>query len=445
MSNCTTCGGFLRDPFDLSTTTSSGCQCNTGGLVTESSALPTDTCCVSSVNGQVGVVNLTTANVPAATGYSYYSDTLVAAFIDATTPIVFNTSTGTISHANSGATAGTYGGSTTYPVITVNATGHVTSVSTQSFSAVSIGPNLTAIGALTGTGYLIRTGTNTWALRSLSGASGRVVLTYPDGVTGSTVIDLAASGVVAGTYGSSISYPVISVDIYGRVTNASSLVIPTPTFPPLTYSLGDLSNVDNAVDTTAAVNDVLYWTGTQWSYKSIAAGTVLYDSSTITPNGSWTVCTGDGDVDTSLMNQPINLVRKLDDPKFDNVTYIHYAVYITKASFATLATLTTLGTRKYSNDLAIGTLPVNYRPIHTVSFPATAVLAGTSYWSTSHTTQFASTQVLDSISIVIKPNGTILMNLAYADATVLWATLGSVDYLIVPVSCSFPSKKFVTS
>jgi hypothetical protein len=390
------------------------------------------------------VVNLTTANVPASGIYQYYSDTLVAAFIDATTPIVFNTTTGTISHDSSGVTGGTYGSSTTYPVITVNATGHVTAVTTQSFSAVSIGADLTAIEALTGTGYLIRTGTNTWALRSISGASGRVVLTYPDGVTGSTVIDLAASGVIAGTYGSSISYPVISVDTYGRVTNASSLVIPTPTLPAHTHTLGELSNVSDTVDTAAAVNDVLYWTGTQWSYKSIAAGTVVYDDVTITPNISWTVCTGDGDVDTVLTGQPINLVRKLDDTTFDNVTYVHYAVYITKASFVTLATIAAVGTKKYSDDLVIGTLPVNYRPIHTVSFPGTAVLWGRSYWNTGHTTQFERTQVLDSISIVIKPSGTISMNLTYADATVLWATLGDVEYLIVPVSCSFPSKKFAT-
>lgn len=444
MSNCTTCGGFLRDPFDLSTTTSSGCQCNTGGLVTEGAALPTDTCCVTSVNGQVGVVSLTTANVPEAGGYNYYSNSLVAAFIDATTPIVFNTSTGTISHANSGATAGTYGSSTTYPVITVNATGHVTAVSTQSFSAVSIGPDLTAIEALSGTGYLIRTGTNTWALRSISGASGRVVLTYPDGVTGSTVIDLAASGVVAGTYGSSISYPVISVDTYGRVTNASSLVIPTPTLPAHTHTLGELSNVDNAVDTTAAVNDVLYWTGTQWSYKSIAAGTVVYTDTTVTPDSAWTVCTGDGDVDTGLMNQPINLVRRLDDTTLKNVTYVHYAVYIKQDAFIALASLTELGTKKWSIDLNIGTLPLYFRPIHTVSFPATAVLAGSSYWNTGHATRFSSTQLLDSISIVIRPNGTMAMNLAYTTGAVQWAKLGDADYLIVPVSCSFPSKRIVT-
>ena len=444
MSNCTTCGGFLRDPFDLSTTTSSGCQCNTGGLVTEGAALPTDTCCVTSVNGQVGVVNLTTANVPAAGGYNYYSNSLVGAYLSNTTPILFNSTTGVISHANSGATAGTYGGSTTYPIITVNATGHVTSVSNQSFSAVTIGPDLTAIEALTGTGYLIRTSTNTWALRSLSGASSRVALTYPDGVTGATVIDLATSGVVAGTYGSSISYPVINVDAYGRVTNASSLVIPTPTLPAHTHSLGELSNVNDAVDTSAAVNDILYWTGTQWSYKTPTPGTVVYDDVTVTPYSGWTVCTGDGDVDTGLMNQPINLVRKLDDTTFDNVTYVHYAVYITHAAFIALASLTELGTKKWSIDLVIGTLPVNFRPIHTVSFPATAVLTGTSYWNTGHATKFGGTQLLDSISIVIKPSGTISMNLAYTTGAVKWATLGDVDYLIVPVSCSFPSKKFVT-
>ena len=170
----------------------------------------------------------------------------------------------------------------------------------------------------------------------------------------------------------------------------------------------------------------------------------MYDDVTVTPYSGWTVCTGDGDVDTGLLNQPINLVRKLDDTTFDNVTYIHYAVYITQAAFAAIASLTDVGTKKYSIDLVIGTLPVYFRPIHTVSFPATAVLAGTSYWNTGHVTRFGRTQVLDSISIVIKPSGTISMNLAYTTGAVLWATLGDVEYLIVPVSCSFPSKKFAT-
>ena len=58
--------------------------------------------------------------------------------ITATTPIVVTpdpiTVTGTVSHATSGVTAATYGDSTHYPVITVNATGHLTTVTSQAFS-----------------------------------------------------------------------------------------------------------------------------------------------------------------------------------------------------------------------------------------------------------------------------------------------------------------------
>lgn len=86
--------------------------------------------------------------------------------------------------ANSGVTAGSYGSSTSVPVITVDAKGRVTSVTTQSISG-----SLTFTGDVTGTGS--------------TGAS--------------TTLTLANSGVTAGTYTK------VTVDAKGRVTAGASL------------------------------------------------------------------------------------------------------------------------------------------------------------------------------------------------------------------------------
>lgn len=100
--------------------------------------------------------------------------------------------TGALTLANSGVTAGTYGSSTSVPVVTVDAKGRVTGVTTSSISG-----SLTFTGDVTGTGS--------------TGAS--------------TALTLAASGVTAGSY----TYSSITVDAKGRVTAASSGAAPVTT------------------------------------------------------------------------------------------------------------------------------------------------------------------------------------------------------------------------
>ena len=89
----------------------------------------------------------------------------------------------TLTLANSGVTAGTYGSSTAVPVVTVDAKGRITSVTTSSIS-----------GSITFTGDVTGTGT--------TGAS--------------TTLTLANSGVTAGTYTK------VTVDAKGRVTVGTS-------------------------------------------------------------------------------------------------------------------------------------------------------------------------------------------------------------------------------
>lgn len=83
-----------------------------------------------------------TANlVDTVSGYTKNTGTVTSVQVQGTSPIVSSQSTAqtgtlstTISHADSGVTAGTYGSSSLIPVITVDSKGHLTSVTTSSAS-----------------------------------------------------------------------------------------------------------------------------------------------------------------------------------------------------------------------------------------------------------------------------------------------------------------------
>jgi len=83
--------------------------------------------------------------------------------------------------------------------------------------------DLTALGDLSTTGPAARTATATWVLREIKGAAGRVSVANGSGVGGDPTIDLADSGVIAGSYGATgASVPNITTDAKGRVTAAAN-------------------------------------------------------------------------------------------------------------------------------------------------------------------------------------------------------------------------------
>lgn len=110
--------------------------------------------------------------------------------------------------------------------VTAGGTGAETASQARTNLGVAIGTdvqafnaNLNAIAAITGTGYLTRTGTNTYAVRDITGTAGRITATNPQGVAGNTVFDLAT---VANAGGGTFSK--LTVDGFGRVTGTSAVV-----------------------------------------------------------------------------------------------------------------------------------------------------------------------------------------------------------------------------
>lgn len=95
--------------------------------------------------------------------------------------------------------------------------GVTSAIQTQLDNKQPLDSDLTAIAALATNGLIARTATGTAAVRTVTGTSGRVSVTNGDGVAGNPTIDLATSGASAGTYTK------VTVDVYGRVTSATSI------------------------------------------------------------------------------------------------------------------------------------------------------------------------------------------------------------------------------
>ncbi|MEM4330640.1 MAG: hypothetical protein QW273_01370 [Candidatus Pacearchaeota archaeon] len=102
-------------------------------------------------------------------------------------------------------------------------------------------------GVFSSTGILARIGSASYTTRTINGTSGRIIVTNGDAISGNPTIDLATTGVSAGTYGSSTQIPQIQIDSYGRITSASNVALSfTETDPRWTSNWSGLT-VDRLV------------------------------------------------------------------------------------------------------------------------------------------------------------------------------------------------------
>jgi len=154
--------------------------------------------------------------------------------------------------------------------------------------------DLAALEGLASNGYVVRTGDGTATTRSITGTSGRVVVSNGDGVATDTNVDLATV-----TDSGSGSFLKVSVDGYGRVTGTEAVVAGDITaLVDATYvnangdtmtgnlNMGGTNKVTGLAPGTAgtdAVNknqlDALY-AGLSWKQAVRAATTVNVDLST---------------------------------------------------------------------------------------------------------------------------------------------------------------------
>lgn len=99
---------------------------------------------------------------------------------------------------------------------------------------------LDALSSFNTNGIMVQTDTSEFIGRTITGTASQVTVTNGDGVSGNPTISLAASGVTAGSYGSSSLIPVPVIDTYGRITGITTTAVVSPTtFSDSTFRIQD--------------------------------------------------------------------------------------------------------------------------------------------------------------------------------------------------------------
>lgn len=171
---------------------------------------------VLTVNAKGQVTNATTTSISIPTQGLTSVGILSASLTVTNSPRTTNGNI-TLETAPTGVTTGVYGSNSSIPQITIGADGRITSAVN-----LAVGTPGSGIGTVTSVGLTSST---------LS------VTATPITSNGFLAVDLTSSGVIAGTYGSSVNIPVFTVNSFGQITSATTSVI----------NVSTLGNLDGGV------------------------------------------------------------------------------------------------------------------------------------------------------------------------------------------------------
>ena len=141
-----------------------------------------------------------------------------------------------VSLANSGVVANSYGNSSQIPVFTVDTKGRITNATTTAVAGV--------------TGFTYSGANNTFAITTGDGS------TFVANISANSIAALAlgSTGVVANAYGNSTAIPVITIDEDGRISNATTTSVSGVTGVSYTASNSTITVSTSTTDYNAVVN-----------------------------------------------------------------------------------------------------------------------------------------------------------------------------------------------